>query len=269
MKKAIPLLTILLFIISSCFPALAQISLSPNASSFPGIPVLIYHEIVSDSSKKPGNEVIALDRFEKEMRFLKEKGYHDLSFKEFVQILQGKKSAPDKAVVITIDDGFKNALQAVPILQRYNLKASFWIIAGDKGIGGQYMDWKDIEALDHNPLVEVESHSFSHPCDMVSWINGLTEGKGESDIRFELQESKRLLEQHLGHPIRYFAWPCGRYNERIIQLAREAGYEALLTAWNGLNVPGQDVMQIHRTIVSGSNNLEVFSAQLKDGLHRP
>ncbi len=262
---------IFLLIANMSFAALAATPLRQNNSPSSGIPVLMYHEIVSDGSKKPGREVITLDKFKEQMKFLKENGYQTLNLKEFFKILQGKTQAPDKALVITLDDGFKNAVQAVPILEHYGFKASFWIIPG-KGINGMYMDWETIKALDRNPLFEVESHSYSHPYkpedNMVSWIKGLTKNKGESEVRFELEESKRLLELHLGHPIRYFAWPCGWYNQRLIELASEAGYEALFTAWNGLNSSGQDLMQIHRTVVDGSNDINVFSAQLRDGLHR-
>ena len=223
-----------------------------------GIPVLMYHQIVSDGSRKPGQTAVPLEVFKEQMRFLKENGYTTLGFEEFVDILHGREPVSPKSVVLTFDDGRKNLLQAIPVLEQYGFKASFWIVTSKPAISSARMNWKDIQALDHNPLFTIGSHSVSHP-KMVSL--------SESDVRFELRESKRVLEEHVGHPVKYFSWPFGNYNERTIQLAREEGYEVLLTANNGLNIPGEDVMRIHRTVVSGSNPLEVFSAQLKDGLH--
>ena len=230
-----------------------------SASS--GIPVLTYHEIVADGSKKPGRAILTLTQFQEQMQFLKQNGYQTLSLDELVQVLQEKKKAPVKPVVITLDDGFINALQALPILELYGFKASFWIFPG-KGLGGVYMDWKSIEALDKNPLFEVGAHSISHP-DLAAWISGRVQGKGEPDVRFELQESKRILEEHLGHPVRYFAWPYGKFNEKLIQLARDAGYEALFTTEHGLNYSGQDLMRIHRAVVDGSKDFGTFKELLK------
>jgi peptidoglycan/xylan/chitin deacetylase (PgdA/CDA1 family) len=59
---------------------------------------------------------------------------------------------PRSAVVLTFDDGWKNVLNAVPVLERYRMKASFWIIA-EPGIGDDYMVWSDIEALARPPAL--------------------------------------------------------------------------------------------------------------------
>jgi len=224
---------------------------------------LLYHEIVSPvDPKKPSKTIITLDHFEEQMRFLKENGYQTLSIDELKEVLQGRKQAPSKAVVITLDDGFTNALQAVPIFERYGFKASFWIITG-RVTGGAYMDWGQIEALDRHPLFEIGSHSVSHPR-LTLWIADKAEGRGESAVLTELRESKRVLEEHLGRPVRSFAWPYGAYNKRLIRLARGSGYEVLFTTKPGLNYPGQDVLRIHRTVVDGASDLETFKARLHE-----
>lgn len=95
------------------------------------------HEIATDGNP-PGETVIALGRFEAQMRWLAEHTYRTLSMAELVAIVAGRAPMPARAVVLTFDDGWKNVLNAVPVLERHRMKASFWIIAG-KGIGDDYM----------------------------------------------------------------------------------------------------------------------------------
>lgn len=243
---------------------------APRADVGAGIPVLIYHEIATDG-RPPGETVIALERFEAQMRWLAEHGYRTLSMAELVAIVSGRTPIPARAVVLTFDDGWKNVLNAVPVLERHRMKASFWIIA-DKGIGDDYMVWSDIEALARHPGFEVESHTMTHPWDpadnLVTWVEGKVPGKDTGSARAELVDSKRELERHLHRPVNYLAWPCGWYNDALIRLAVDAGYRALLTAGAGLNAPHGDVLRIKRTFVDGSCGLDEFARTVVDGHYR-
>jgi len=235
-----------------------------------GIPVLIYHQITTDG-QPPGETVIALDRFEAQMRWLAENGYRTLSMAELVAIVAGRRPMPARAVVLTFDDGWKNVLNAVPVLERYRMKASFWIIA-EKGIGDDYMVWSDIEALARHPGFQVESHTMTHPWDpadnLVTWVEGKVPGKDAERARAELVDSKREIERHLHRPVHYLAWPCGWYNDALIRLAVDAGYVALLTAEAGLNAPRGDTLRIKRTFIDGNCGLDDFARTVVAGRYR-
>jgi peptidoglycan/xylan/chitin deacetylase (PgdA/CDA1 family) len=250
--------------------ASAAAAAAPRVEAGAGIPVLIYHEIASDG-RTPGETVIALDRFEAQMRWLAEHGYRTLSMAELVAIVAGDAPMPARAVVLTFDDGWKNVLSAVPVLERYAMKASFWIIT-DKGIGDDYMAWSDVEALGRHPGFEVESHTMTHPWDpadnLVTWTEGKVPGRDTGSARVELVDSKRELERHLRRPVDYLAWPCGWYNDTLVRLAVEAGYRALLTAEAGLNAPHGDVLRIKRTFIDGSCGLDEFARTVVDGRYR-
>jgi len=156
----------------------------------------------------------------------------------------------------------------MPVLDKHKLKASFWIITGN-GIGGLYLDWSDIERLAANPRYEVYSHTVSHPWDpnnnLVTWVQGPAKDEGRRDALNELAESKRVLEQRLGKPVPYLAWPSGWYDDTLVGLAKEAGYTALLTTEPGLNRRGDDVLRIHRTIVDGGCDLLTFRRTVETG----
>jgi peptidoglycan/xylan/chitin deacetylase (PgdA/CDA1 family) len=235
------------------------------------IPVLIYHEIVTDG-RAPGETVISLDRFEEQMRYLAAEGYQTVSIDELVAVMRREGAAPRKAVVLTFDDGWKNVLNAVPILSRYQLKASFWIITG-AGIGYDYLEWSDIEQLARNPLFQVESHTVSHPWDakdnLVTWMAASVPGRDRAAVRAELVDSKATLEAHLGRTVDYLAWPVGWYTEEMVQLAKDAGYRALLTAEDGGNAAGDDVFHIKRVFIDGACDMASFRRILNEPAYQP
>jgi hypothetical protein len=169
--------------------------------------------------------------------------------------------------LLTFDDGWKSGLNAVPVLEKYNFKAVFFIFPG-KGIGQPYMGWNDVLALAENPRFEICSHTLTHPWDrqsnLVSWIEGRTTGKDKRDVEYELKESKTQLEKRLSKRVKCLAWPVGWYNEALIEIAKDAGYEALFTAEDGANTEGGDVLRIKRAFVDGACDRTTFQRMLQE-----
>jgi len=261
---------------SAAAMALAVAAAGAQGASDPqqnaGIPVLIYHEIVSDPSRTPGETVIALDRFEEQMRLLARDGWRTLSIDELVAVMRNERRAPAKAVVLTFDDGWKSVLNAVPVLERYRMRASFWIITG-AGIGNDYLEWSDIARLARNPRFEIGSHTVSHPWhandNLVTWLRAATPGKDRAAVRAELADSKAMLEAKTGRRVDYLAWPVGWYTDEMVELAKDVGYRALLTAEDGGNAPGGDVFRIRRVFVDGACDMAAFRRVLVEPAYRP
>jgi peptidoglycan/xylan/chitin deacetylase (PgdA/CDA1 family) len=252
--------------------AAAASQAAPGTQRDQGIPVLIYHEVVTDRARSPGETVIALDRFEEQMRHLASDGWRTISIDELVAVMRKERPLPAKAVVLTFDDGWKSVLNAVPVLERYRMRASFWIITG-AGIGNDYLEWSDIERLARNPRFEIGSHTVSHPWDakdnLVTWLNAPAPGKDRAAVRAELADSKATLEAKTGRRIDYLAWPVGWYTGEMVELARDVGYRALLTAEDGGNTPGGDVLRIRRVFVDGACDLASFRRILVEPAYRP
>ena len=250
--------------------AVCGIFSAPAAS--PKLPIIVYHQIRNTPGGPPDSlEAISLDRFKLEMRYLHEQGYVTLSAEEVVDYLRGGEPPGKNIVAIQFDDGWKSGQLALPVLDKYGFKATFWIIAG-KGIGWPDMDWDEIDAIARNPRYDIYSHTMTHPWKpgdtMLDWMNLRTPGKGPDQVRWELTESRRVLAEKLGRPVPYLAWPGGHYNDTMIQLAKESGYVALFTIDNGVNYPGDDPFRIRRTMVHGGCDDQVFAQLLRDGLYR-
>ena len=253
-------------VFSSCLLALG-ITLSPPTGGSSKVPVLMYHEI--SPADVPGDDVhISLSRFRGHMRYLADNGYRTLTLDELVAMTEGQ-DIDDKAVVITLDDGWKSQLKVLPILRHYNFKAVFFVFPG-KGIEdpwGDYMDWNSLREISDDPNFEVQAHSMTHPwavdSNLVTWVNGETPGKGISDAEYELMESKVILQQRLNTPVNYFAWPAGLYNSHLINMARDAGYDALFTVVGDGVTTGTDKWEIPRVFVDGSCEINGFVRMLE------
>jgi peptidoglycan/xylan/chitin deacetylase (PgdA/CDA1 family) len=258
----------------ACTTSLAAVAATPPKQAAPpaaspgaGVTVLVYHEVVSDK-RAEGVTTISAAHFAEQMEMLADEGFVTVGIGDLVRHMQGEATLPAKAVVLTFEDGWRSALNATPVLDKHKQKASFWIITGN-GIGGRYLDWSDIERLAANPRYGVYSHTVSHPWDpnnnLVTWVQGANKEEGQRDVLNELAESKRVLEQRLGKPVPYLAWPSGWYDDTLVGLAQQAGYSALLTTEPGLNRRGDDVLRIHRTIVDGRCDQLTFRRTVETG----
>jgi peptidoglycan/xylan/chitin deacetylase (PgdA/CDA1 family) len=188
------------------------------------IPILLYHRV----GYQVDNYTVTPARFEEDMKTLTREGYTCLSLEQVKQHLQGGLSAPlpDKPIILTLDDGYlDNYTNVFPILQKYNMRASFYIITGMIG---------EDERLTASQLREMQtagmdfgSHTVTH-----RFLGELT----PSEMKIELTKSKFTLEQLLGKAIDFIAYPGGSYNTETSKLAKEAGYKAGLTTHYGFEM---------------------------------
>jgi peptidoglycan/xylan/chitin deacetylase (PgdA/CDA1 family) len=224
-----------------------------------GVLVLNYHQVTNE--KNPGETVISIDNFYNQMKFLNDNGYKTISLDHLSKIMLYTLPIQDKFIVITFDDGWKSVLNALPILEKFNMKSSFFIISNLND--GVYLSKKEIKNITTNPNFELASHTYSHPWNendnLVTWIVDNKRNK----VMKELLDSKNQLEQDYNVSINYLAWPSGRYNNALIKLAIDSGYNGLLTIENGENKPGDDILRIKRNFVDGRCNLDQFKRLLE------
>lgn len=197
-----------------------------------GVPILAYHRVNDD------NELYSIKpaEFEKHMKYLADSGYTALSLSEMFEAFAGKRDMPRKPVVITFDDGYAdNYLTALPIMEKYGMKATVFIIPGQVG-QPEYLTWEQAKALQKRGT-EIGSHTLSHAA--------LSEITGAEQVR-ELAESKAILERNLATPIVYLAYPYGKFSPGLFEILREAGYQAACTGVTGLNFQGTNPYALKR-----------------------
>lgn len=132
-------------------------------------------------------------------------------------------------VALTFDDGYLSVHRwAFPVLQEMGWTGTIFpvvdFIGKDNrwegnlfGLRFPHVDWTHLrEMVDAG--WEIGSHGLRHA--YLPWADPTT-------LRKEIYESKRKLEDRLGIAVRTFCAPYGRADERVIQVAMEAGYEVI------------------------------------------
>jgi peptidoglycan/xylan/chitin deacetylase (PgdA/CDA1 family) len=156
------------------------------------------------------------------------------------------------AVVLTFDDGHtSNYDTALPILLDHRLKATFFITAGWIGTGSM-MNWHQIRAL-HGAGMEIGSHTLTHR--PPSTLDG-------KELRYELSESRRILEDGLGAEVTSLSSPTGFFNPRMCKIAQEAGYRSLCIGRVGLAADCGDPFLLNRVAVKRSITEDQFKQLL-------
>lgn len=180
------------------------------------IPILMYHAL---SRQKVKNAyAISEEDFIRNMEYLQQHEYQTLLVDEYNQAL--KKPAnriSDRSVVITFDDGHESDFTiALPILKKYNFKATFFITTDWIGTPG-FMAPGQLKMLNEAGM-SVQSHGKTH-----KFLNEM----GEKEIYLELENSRATLEDILKNKVIFFSFPGGRYNHRAIECARKLKFSAL------------------------------------------
>ena len=144
---------------------------------------------------------------------------------EFFDFLEKNKKPPERSLIITFDDGWKNQYRyAFPILKKYNFPATFFIVVNQTG-GNLFMNWQQLKEL-LNSGMEIGSHTISHPN-----LKKLT----SSQLISEIENSKTILEKKLDCQIEVFAYPYGIFDSKIVETVHKAGYKTARTTISGLD----------------------------------
>ena len=162
--------------------------------------------------------------FDWQMKYLVDHGYHTISPDELYAFLEGKGTLPDRPVLITFDDGYvDNYTNAYPILKKYNLKATIFIVTGFVSERKGYLTWDQLREMEQHGIT-AQSHTVTHaPLPELS----------DERIREELIVSKQQAEAELGHPIEFIAYPTGVHDLHIVGIAKEVGYKGGFTVKYG------------------------------------
>ena len=211
MKKFLIIAALMLLAAGKIFAQNVQ-----QISEGPKILVLNYHQVQTANSAL----AVAEKDFEAQMNYLSSNGYVSITPDELYKGLNGEIELPPKPVLITFDDGYvDNYTNAFPILKYYGMRATIFVIPAFVGKYDNYLTWEQLREMEENGIT-VESHTMNHY---------KLEELPDDEIRSELLNSKQLLEEKLGHPVEFLAYPTGTYNLHIAGIAKAVGYKGAYT----------------------------------------
>ena len=216
--------------------------------------VIYYHEVVK-KGEGASYQKIEEEKFEAQMRYLRDNGYTSLFFSEL------DKPLPEKAIIVSFDDGFRSVYEnAAPIMQKYGVKGNVYLPTAYVGNNEKFMSWDMVKTLAENGF-EMQAHTHNHVD--IRTLNAET-------LEKEILPSQTLFMEQLSFTPNAICLPFGTYDRRSLRLLKKTGkYKYILGSFYG-SVCKSKVRKgglLPRIGISDADTPLVFEKKLKGKLH--
>lgn len=236
-----------------------------STSADAAVPILMYHQVSDTAHADFVKYTVARRAFAAQMKWLAASHYSAIDLPTLLAHRRDGTPIPKQAVVITFDDGFRDCAEvAAPAMEAHGFSATFFVVAGlmgktsqwllaERGVELPIMSWDDARALE-GAGHHCESHSVTHP--RLAQLS-------PAAYREELTRSRAIIEDELGHPVRYLAYPFGSENQQVRAAAAECGYDAACGVTIGLSTVADDRFAMRRVPVLGTDSLLDFISRMR------
>ncbi len=224
------------------------------------VPILMYHHI---ADPPPRADAIRRDlsvspqAFEEQLRYLVKAGYQPITLRHLVMHLEIGQPLPQKPIILTFDDGYRDHYtQAYPLLKEYGFVATFFLVTGPIDWGDRdYLTWDQVELMRLDGM-EIGDHTYDHP-DLTT--------RCTDHVVWQVMGPKEAIEKHTGQEVRFFCYPAGSYDRRVIDILKSAHFWGAVTTKTGVRHSSKDLFQLKRIRVRSNTSLERFIELLNRG----
>jgi peptidoglycan/xylan/chitin deacetylase (PgdA/CDA1 family) len=228
-----------------------------DAAGVQAVTILSYHRF----GPRANTLTVTPQAFEAQMAYLAKAGYAVVPLARLAGFLEGRESLPPKAVVITIDDGYRSMYDvAFPILRKHRFPATVFLYSDFVGVPDA-LTWAQMRELIASGLVEVQPHSKTH-------TNLTVRQKDESEARYRERTRREVdgpvdaIRTQLGLATHAFAFPYGDVNDAVMSELRAKGIKLGVTVTPGGNAFYAPPYMLRRTMIFGGDDLDDFRAKL-------
>ncbi len=260
--------------------------------------VLSYHEVDHAPERRQDFEAMSMNTSElaKQFSWLKEHGYVSVTIDDLLAAQRGERPLPDKAVLLTFDDGYRGMYKQVyPLLKVFDFHAVLAVVGrwqetplaenvlyGNELVPRNYfLRWAEIREMVRSGRVEIASHSYDLHHGVLANPQGNVQpaavsrrydpksGRYESDkqyrqrIRNDLRRNSDLIARKTGVRPRVMVWPYGAYSRATIDIARELDMPVTLSLADE-KVDIRNLGSVGRLLIGQGSNLDNFVWQINN-----
>lgn len=225
----------------------------------------MYHQIVSGAPEDL--HAVTVEAFAHQMHWLHEHRYQGVPIETLLLDSPSQSNQPNsRLIAITFDDGYLDFYtNAFPILQQYGFKATVFLVAERIGrvndwdqapeqAGAPILDWSHIQILTETGI-SFGAHTCTHP--------DLTQVP-ISQAAYEIRDSRIILEQKIQRPVNVFAYPYSRYNDAILKLVIDNGFDLACTyVPHYVGGSGKHPYTLQRTGILSTDTLNNFIGKVQ------
>ena len=265
-------------------------AVAPEPGLTANLEILMYHHI--DDELKPSKTVVSRERFEEHLAALGQAGYTAVSAGDLLDFVERGKPLPEKAVMITFDDGYlSNYEHALPILAKYGMKALVSPVGISMGSDKYrntdrytelpHFGWEQAREMAESGVFEIGAHSYDmhlyppaepepEACrEGVLRMPRETESHYIAALREDIGTFVRDYEQGMGSRPLVYAYPYGKYEKLADAMILEYGFKISFITEAGRNeiIKGlpQSLYRLLRYTVSGEMSGEDLVTLLEEG----
>jgi peptidoglycan/xylan/chitin deacetylase (PgdA/CDA1 family) len=228
------------------------------------VAVLGYHDF-SETSPETAMR-IRTSKFRKQMETFRQLGITVISMDDFTAWKTGDKEIPEKAVLLTFDDGWKSVYtDAYPILKELGYPFTLYLYKNYVDGGGKALTTPMIREMMQNGAT-LGSHSVSHPFPItVKSFRKKGANALDAYLRKEMGASKIFLESQFATKITSYSYPGGFYTEEMHPLGEEFGYTHMFTVLPGKVKRGLPDATLPRYMILGNyDKIFEFATTFRD-----
>lgn len=211
------------------------------------LPVIMYHSIYTDT---PTEYAVTAEQVEADLQWLKNNGYQTVTAEQVIAYTRHRGNLPEKAVMITLDDGFYNNLSVlVPLLEKYDMTAVVSVVGSyvdNNAIKDphnpqySYLTWEDIDELVSSGRIETGNHTYGMHSLYDGRIgcsrnNGETEEEYHKALTEDIQQLQGEFRENIGFSPVVFTYPFGSVSRESLPVIRDSGFLMTLTCREQMN----------------------------------
>lgn len=211
---------------------------APIKALFADAHVLVYHRF--DEPKHQSTQ-ISTQKLKEHFEYFKNNGYEVVPASRLIAAINGAEPVGERWVVLAVDDGYRSFYEkALPLFREYGYAFVLFIYAqASEERYGDYMSFDQIKEA--SKYGEIGLHSYAHP-----HLLRLDSNKVKEDFT----KGYEVFKKHLGYSPKYYAYPYGEYDERILNIAKEFKFEAIFNQNTGAVSNDSPLDDLDRTPVS-------------------
>ena len=205
---------------------------------------LIYHAFGSKLKHDTYGISINIKRFEEHLKYITDK---------YAITVADDFSSNNLSVSISIDDGYKDTLDAINILVKYNIPFSLFITINTLN-KKDYLTHDDIREISKIKNVMIGTHGLNH----VKFGN-----ISYKDQFNELKKSKIQLQQLIDKKVKCLSYPHGSYNQDTLDIMPQLKYEWAACSRKGFNDLSTHKFLLHRSEIVASDRVSDLELKIK------
>jgi len=222
-------------------------------------PILMYHyvsELPPNADRYRRDLTVLPEDFEAQLQYLAETGYHPITLSDlYLHFTQGYP-LPEKPIALTFDDGYRDAYEVVfPLLLDYGFTGTFFVLATPAHFESpDYLTWAQMKEM-ADAGMEIQAHGRDH-VDL--------RGRSYDYLVYQILGIQEAIYYHTDRMPRFFCYPSGQYDADVIAVLKSAGYWGAVTTRWGVEHTSDNMFEMPRLRVRGSDTLASFVGKLED-----